>query len=276
LLGIPIVEISEFLKAAPKAKVLFNYENNSSIQLRNLKEIYTYLSGKNPELKAYGYDGFLADMQEESYLKRLHEKLSKKDGFTVSFDQFKADMQEESNLKRLHENLSKKNGFTVSYNQFKADVQEESNLKQVFDGLASKYSNIKEKGYVNFKNEMLNGDIQKKQSNIQPANTPSHLKLDKIKVGDIYIDLPIPNGFVKIDSTMGNLLKSANETSLKTSTLLALYLSEEDYANCMVDEKYIYQNYIIVQVPNTIKNIQIGNKDYRDFLAAYKKIMMRI
>ncbi len=58
----------------------------------------------------------------ESNLQRLHDNLSKKDGFNVPFDQFKADMQDENNLKRLHENLSKKDNFNVPYDQFKVDM----------------------------------------------------------------------------------------------------------------------------------------------------------
>lgn len=55
-------------------------------------------------------------------LQRLHENLSKKDGFNVPFDQFESDMQDENNLKRLHGNLSTKDNFNVPYEQFKTDM----------------------------------------------------------------------------------------------------------------------------------------------------------
>jgi hypothetical protein len=60
--------------------------------------------------------------ESTSNLQRLHENLSKLDGFNVPLDQFESDMQDENNLKRLHENLSKKDGFNVPYDNFKTDM----------------------------------------------------------------------------------------------------------------------------------------------------------
>ena len=40
-------------------------------------------------------------------LKKLHDNLSKREGFNVPLEQFEKDMQDESNLKRLHDNLAK-------------------------------------------------------------------------------------------------------------------------------------------------------------------------
>ena len=55
-------------------------------------------------------------------LKRLHDNLSKKDGFSVPYDVFEKDMQDEAKLQKLHQNLTSKDGFTVPYERFKYDM----------------------------------------------------------------------------------------------------------------------------------------------------------
>jgi hypothetical protein len=93
---------------------------------------------------------------------------------------------------------------------------------------------------------------------------------DKIKVGNTFIDLPFPSGFVKIDDSMGNLLETAKKLCPETNTLLAYYISEEDYANYLVDENHVCEKYILVQVFNELKDINVGAKDYRQFLKKHK------
>jgi hypothetical protein len=55
-------------------------------------------------------------------LKRLHENLMKKDGFTVPYEQFEKDMRDEAKFRKLHESLTKKDGFNVPYEQFEKDM----------------------------------------------------------------------------------------------------------------------------------------------------------
>ena len=95
-------------------------------------------------------------------------------------------------------------------------------------------------------------------------------QIDKIKVGNSYIELPFPSGFVKVDDSMGNLLEAAKKLCPETNTLLAYYLSEEDYANYLVDENHICEKYILVEVFNELKEIKVGTKDYRQFLKKHK------
>ena len=66
-----------------------------------------------------------------------------------------------------------------------------------------------------------------------------HFQVDKIKVGKTDIELPFPSGFVKVDDSMDNLLEAAKKLCPKTNTLLAYYISEEDYANYLVDENHV-------------------------------------
>jgi hypothetical protein len=83
--------------------------------------------------------------------------------------------------------------------------------------------------------------------------------------------LPIPNGFVKIDDSMGVLLESAKKMCPKTNTLLAFYLSEKDYVNFLSTQNCTFNDeYIIVEVFNDIKDKQVGSKDYRQFINSFK------
>ena len=94
---------------------------------------------------------------------------------------------------------------------------------------------------------------------------------DKIKVGNSYIELPFPSGFVKVDDSMGNLLEAAKKLCPETNTLLAYYISEKDYANYLVDENHICEKYILIEVYNELKDIKVGAKDYKQFLKKHKE-----
>lgn len=179
-----------------------------------------------------------------NYLKTLHSNLTKKiRGFTVSLEQFELDMLDENKLKRLHASLLKRDKqFTISYEQFKKKMFIEEIQKS-------------------------NNEVSQVQSN--PNDT--HFQIDKIKVGDTYIELPIPSGFVKVDDTMGILLEIAQKMCPVTNTLLAYYISEEDYANYLANQNHIIEEYIFVQVFNELKNTTISGKDYRKFVNDFKK-----
>lgn len=126
-----------------------------------------------------------------------------------------------------------------------------------------------------------NGNSFKEPGLISNNDTPNNLKstdfigssfqIDKIKVGASHIELPIPSGFVKVDDTMGILLEIAQKMCPETNTLLAYYISEEDYANYLVDQNHIIEKYIFVQVFNEFKNIAVSGKDYRKFVNSFKK-----
>lgn len=102
-------------------------------------------------------------------------------------------------------------------------------------------------------------------------NTYSSFQTDKIKVGDTFIDLPIPSGFVKIDETRKILYESAKKMCPESNTLLAYYLSAEDYANFLANQSSSFDKYIFVEVFNGLKGKQVGSKDYRQFLNSFKK-----
>ncbi|MBA4408429.1 MAG: hypothetical protein C0397_03280 [Odoribacter sp.] len=184
-----------------------------------------------------------------NYLKTLHFNLTKKNPeFTVSLEQFERDMLDENNLKRLHTSLTKRDKqFTISYEQFK---------KKMFTEEIQKTNNLTN---------------QLRSNQISRADTLYvHFQTDKIKVGDTFIDLPIPSGFVKVDDTMSILLDTATKMCPETNTLLAYYISEEDYAKFLVNQDHLPEKYIFVEVFNVFKNIPISSKDYRQFINSFK------
>ncbi|NEW80971.1 MAG: tetratricopeptide repeat protein [Mariniphaga sp.] len=167
------------------------------------------------------------------------------------------------------------------FDSFVNDIKDENNLRALYGSLDKRYPELKAMGYDSFKRGMFpNGGneiliqpkekIQKKQV-AAVDSTNLHFQIDKIKVGGTFIALPIPNGFIKVDETMGVLLESAKKLCPNTNTLLAYYISEEDYANFLVNQDHLVQKYILVEVYNNFKNINVGNKDYRQFIRSFKE-----
>jgi hypothetical protein len=212
---IPLGEIKGFLKTKPEAKPFYNHGNNSSVLFYTLKDLYLYLSARNSDLKASGFDSFANDMKDE--------------------------------------------------NQF----------KKVFDSLSPKYPRVKALGYSTFKSKMLNPQNQIAISE-PPTKTdktiakPSFNQIDKISIDNKLVDLPVPQGFIKVNDSMGSLLATAKKMCPITNKLLSYYISEEDYANSLVDPNHLVEKYICVEIFNKFNKVQIGNKDYREFLNSYR------
>jgi uncharacterized RDD family membrane protein YckC/tetratricopeptide (TPR) repeat protein len=120
-----------------------------------------------------------------------------------------------------------------------------------------------EKQYNSNEHRLINQTV-KTESSI------SHFQNEKIRVGDTFIDLPIPSGFVKVDDKMGVLLESAKKLCPETNTLLAYYISEADYANFLVDQSFLIDKYILIESFNEIKYTSVSNKDYKQFLKSFK------
>jgi uncharacterized RDD family membrane protein YckC len=96
-------------------------------------------------------------------------------------------------------------------------------------------------------------------------------QIDKIRVGDTEIELPIPSEFVKIDDSFKEQLEIANSLVPESNTLLSYYLSEKDFGNLLTDEFHQSDKYILIEVFNELKYKEVGLKDYRQFLKSYKK-----
>jgi len=87
-------------------------------------------------------------------LKKLHDNLSKREGFNIPLEQFEKDMQDESNLKRLHDNLAKQQDFTVPYDQFKTDMfQPEANATPAEQPLTYMQKELRQKFPENYTEE---------------------------------------------------------------------------------------------------------------------------
>lgn len=188
----------------------------------------------------------------------------------------------EPKLKQLYNDLAAKNP-EIKDNGFQAfanDMKDESKFRQVYDGLSKKYPEWKTMDYESFKKEMFPEDSKKtnneehqfKGNEIDKTDVSnSSFQIDKIKVGETSIDLPIPSGFVKVDDTMNPLLDLAKKLCPETNTLLAYYISEEDYGNYLINQNHIIEKYIFVQIYNNLKGRSLSNKEYGKFIGSFKK-----
>ena len=145
-------------------------------------------------------------------------------------------------------------------------------MRILYEGFADKYPEWRDVGLENFI-DLLNSNKSKEfTAQIDSAAVLKlHFQTDKIKIGNSYIELPFPSGFVKVDDSMGNLLKTAKQLCPETNTLLSYYISEEDYANFLVDENHICEKYILVEIFNDLINTDVGAKDYKQFLKKHKE-----
>lgn len=285
---IPIDKVSEFLKDLPNAQPLITFDFTYSIV--KLHKYLTKKDGFNVPLQQ-----FATDMKNEENLNKLYYNLREKDGFSLSlnhfkqvingnrlritegailyFDFFVTESAERLNL--LYNYLEQKNPDLKSYGfeSFYHDMENDSLLRQLYIGFSSKYPEWQDMGYDTFKKDLLNKNVSK-ELKFQSDNSivsDLHFQTDKIKVGNNNIELPYPSGFVKVDDSMGNLLETAKKLCPETNSLLAYYISEEDYANYLVDENHICEKYILVEVFNELKDIKVGAKDYRQFLKKHKE-----
>ncbi len=189
-------------------------------------------------------------------------------GTIFYFDFFVTEPTERLNL--LYNYLEPKNPELKDYGfeSFCNDLKNDSILRILYKGFADKYPEWHDMGFKTFKKDLLNNNKSKEfashSDNVTDLNL--HFQTDKIKVGNSYIELPFPSGFVKVDDSMGNLLETAKKLCPETNTLLAYYISEEDYANFLVDENHICEKYILIEVFNDLINTNVGAKDYKHFL----------
>jgi hypothetical protein len=87
---IPVLELPDFLENAKNPIARYNYPEfnvNLISSLINLKMLYEYLSGDNPLLKEHGYVNFVADMQNEENLLKVHKGVTI-GKFFISYDIF--------------------------------------------------------------------------------------------------------------------------------------------------------------------------------------------
>ncbi len=159
------------------------------------------------------------------------------------------------------------------YEVYVSDMKDEENLSKLYISLSKRHSEWLTIGCESFKKEMLNNGINKDLSAKTSNNydSVSSFQIDKIKVGDTFIDLPIPNGFVKVDSTMFRLTELAKKFCATDVTLLSFFISEKDYANYLVDNNCQIKEYIFIEVPNSTKFSHTSNKDFRQIITSFKK-----
>jgi uncharacterized RDD family membrane protein YckC len=238
---IPIDVVELFRQEFPNSKEVRFLLSEGRLYCVPVAEVDEFLANVKPAKFLFNYGN--TSMPKFRNINDLHIYLRKKDGFTVPIEQFIIDMQDEKNQKRLYENLVKKDLLSLTYEKFKIIVS----------------TNI-----------VTNSAIPTNVKSSADVSTV-HFQIDKIKVGDTYIDLPIPSGFVKIDNSMDNLLESAKKLCPSTNTLLAYYISEEDYANYLTTQINTNEKYILVEVFNGVKDLDVGYKDYRQFFNKYRE-----
>lgn len=155
----------------------------------------------------------------------------------------------------------------ITYKDFSARIKKKyPEYKDVDDltlakKMVEKYPYYKDK--VSFK-EQQNSTVNTNTSN-------SHFQIDKIKVGDAHIELPIPSGFVKVDDSIEILFEFVKKMCPKINTLLACYISEEDYANFLATQNCTFDKFLLVEASNDLKDKQINSKDYRKLINSFKK-----
>lgn len=255
-----------------------------------LRLLFDYLEQNNPKLKNYGFESFCNDMENDSLSSQVYEGLSSKypEWRAMGYDTFKKDL--------LHGDKSDKQ-IPVMLNEYRAQIYNvlKGQLKESFDKTPEQFDSLmNDTAYVGKVYNALKGElgdsfdktydeflilVNPKQQQ-QPTedygssgriNLLGGYQIDKIKVGNSYIELPFPSGFVKVDDSMGNLLEAAKKLCPETNTLLAYYVSQEDYANYLVYENHVCEKYILVQVFNELKDTKVGAKDYRQFLKKHKE-----
>lgn len=204
----------------------------------------------------YYKDKVIFDQSQNDYTKRPfeHENQTAQEG-------------ENSNFK-LYNNLIKTKRVTVDelsdFETFNKMLSDKAEAIKFYKKLINKGFTEEE---VGSQSEFL-ANINQGSITSQPTLS---FQIDKIKVGDTNIELPIPSGFVKVDGSIGNLLESARKLCPSINTLLAYYISDEDYANYLVDQNYLIHKYILVQASNDLINAKIDNKDFRKLINSFRK-----
>ncbi len=285
---IPIKEVAQYLKKMPNAQQLIIYDFANSIV-----KIHKYLYRKDGF--TVPLEQFKTDMENEKNLNKLYYNLREKDAFSMSLYQFSQIMNGKTlrttagailyfnffvaepteRLSLLYNYLEERNPEIKNhgFEAFCHDMENDVHLKEVYDGFYSSYPEWRDLGYDAFKKNLLTQNISK-ELKIQSENSlvsNFSFQIDKIKVGNSDIELPFPSGFVKVDDSMGNLLETAKKLCPEINTLLAYYISKEDYASYLVDENHVCEKYILVEVYNELKDVKVGAKDYKQFLKKHKE-----
>ena len=154
----------------------------------------------------------------------------------------------------------------------KSIEQQKAKIRALLRGHKPKENKESEVDYGPFDNEA----VEKKQYpdwlfEGLPEEVKNIFQIDKIKIGDTEIEIPIPCEFVKIDEGFKEELEIANSFVPKINTLLSFYLSEKDFGDLLTDGFHQSDKYIMIQVFNELKYKKIGLKDYQKFLKSYKK-----
>jgi hypothetical protein len=295
-LNIPIDRVTDFLKYIPEKKLTPSIQNGRNLIVINesiynlwlhathegrMKLLYYFILAKNPQLNNFGYEVYVSDMKNEENLSKLYISLSKRhsEWLTLGYESFKNEMFPEESIKELRIKKGNNRNFKL-YNHLidsKRITIDELGDFETFNTMLSDQSkaiklhkNLIKKGFT--EDEIGNqADFLANIEQVSATPLPNtSFQNDKIKVGDTFIDLPIPNGFVKVDNHMGVLLESAKKLCPETNTLLAYYISEADYGNFLVDQFYPIEKYLLIESFNEIRYNSVSNKDYSKFLNSFK------
>ncbi|MEI6142836.1 MAG: tetratricopeptide repeat protein, partial [Mariniphaga sp.] len=256
------------------------------------RQLYDKLSNKNPEWKTISFDTFSKEMFPEvgrkeqvkkspnSHNLKLYNYLINSKRVTLDevgdFETFDSLLADTTNAIKLHANLLKK-GFSIDeigkLSEFLANIDYSPTKLQPTRNFMPPESLPSWDETTPVDNESVtNRAVNKTRTNTnQTGKSYSHIQIDKIKVGDIFIELPIPTDFVKVDASMGKLMEKAERLVPANCTLLAHYISVEDYATFLSNPEHTAEKYILVEDFKDLRSRKVGGSDFRKLINGLKE-----
>ena len=258
----------------------------------SLLSLYGSVAKRFPEFKAMGYDLFKKQMFPEVYGKeqvkkspnshnlKLYNYLINSKRVTLDevgdFKTFDSLLADTKNAIKLHANLLKK-GFSIDeigkLSEFLANIDNSPTKLQPKRNFMPPEALPSWDETTPIDNESVTTRAVNKTrtKTDQIDNSISHIQIDKIKVGDILIELPIPTDFVKVDASMGKLMEKAVRLVPANCTLLAHYISTEDYATFLSNPEHTAEKYILVEDFKDLRNRKVGGSDFRKLINGLKE-----
>jgi uncharacterized RDD family membrane protein YckC len=219
---------------------------------------------------------FLADMPEAQEIRSYSVD---KDTFDIPINKVQEFLKDVPRAKPLHDYTQQ-----INYGSFDKETEEKKQYPDWLNDYKKKFGFVQKSNEEKNKKDNSEKTIQQELDELRKLYTPPKsenpvygsetniiFKIDKIKVGDTEIEIPIPNEFVKIDDSFKEQLEIANTLVPNTNTLLSYYLSEKDFGDLLTDGFHQSDKYIMIQVFNELKYKKVGLKDYQKFLKSYKK-----
>jgi hypothetical protein len=266
---IPATKVGEFIKEAPGAQPLHKYHDLDmyrGTRKQPIPEQDIVLPGISDKMINTQIKNSLKSMIRDIYQQENPEKAKrlKPEVYEDIINTYKGNYEDivrgiyeyenPEKAKRINESVLK--NIAQAYG---LDMHWRTERKNRTDYGPINKETVEEKQYPDWLYEGLSEEVK----NI--------FQIDKIRVGDTEIELPIPSEFVKIDDSFKEQLEMANSLVPESNTLLSYYLSEKDFGNLLTDGFHQSDKYILTEVFNELKYEKVNSKDYHRFLKSYKR-----